>query len=179
LYSIKILPYFYQPSLQKTSLERERYKSGGKTSVPIPGPDDQELQNRAFKQICLYGYFVAELPEGDQGVFMRGGGLGRNLYEQYGPGDEYGDDGGYEPVAGYGEQEQFGYDQYEGQHGAYKRNAYGQGENEEGMPDHSGLMNPHPAIIPHSGMPQHGGQQYEQHQQGEHYGSSQHFGGQY
>jgi hypothetical protein len=32
---------------------------------------------------------------------MREGGPGHNLYEWYGPGDEYGDDGGYEPEAGY------------------------------------------------------------------------------
>lgn len=50
----------HPPTINAHNVTIPRYKSGGKTSVPIPGPDDQKLQHRAFRQICLYGYFVAE-----------------------------------------------------------------------------------------------------------------------
>jgi hypothetical protein len=110
----------YAPTMNALNVAIHRYTSDGKTSVPIPGPNDEELHNYAFMDQRLYGHFVAELPAGDHGVLMRGGDMPHNPHEQGEEGDEHGGDGGDEEAgAGYEEPEQYGYDQGETQHGAY------------------------------------------------------------
>lgn len=82
----------YAPTMNALNVSIQNYTSD-KTSVHIPSPNDAELQNKAFSNQWLYGYVVAELPAGDQGVALRGGGLENHPHDEYADDEEYGPGG--------------------------------------------------------------------------------------
>jgi hypothetical protein len=155
-----------------------------KTFVHIPSPNDVELEDTAFQNQWLYGYFVAELPADDQGVALRGGGLENHPHGQYGPHGDYADnDDEYGPEGGYGEIQQDGHELYEPQPGQYGDDEEGQDEygggmlhHGEEMPYHAGVMMLPAAMTPHAGTLQHG-EPYGQPPYGGQYGSSSQYGG--